>query len=76
LFIPPALRPRGAQVLTMLVHRLRRRMTGRVTSMTVAGIRTSLGLWPIDMPLALTLRPSADGAIRVGLRREAADDMP
>ena len=68
LFIPPALRPRGAQVSTTLVHRLCRRMTGRVTSMTVAATRTSLGLWLMDMPLVLTLGASADGAIRVGLR--------
>jgi predicted PurR-regulated permease PerM len=55
LLIPPGPRPRAEQVLTTLGRALRWWLIGRIASMTVVGILTSVGLWLIQMPLVLAL---------------------
>jgi len=53
--LPHEWRERGAEVLAELGHALRWWLVGRITAMTAIGLLTGLGLWLIDLPLALVL---------------------
>lgn len=53
--LPPKHRQRGHEVTAALGHALRWWLIGRVASMIVVGVLTSLGLMMIDMPLVLAL---------------------
>lgn len=53
--VPVARRPRVAEVLEALATTLRRWMVGRLASMTAVGFATTIGLWIIGIPLAVTL---------------------
>lgn len=52
---PPARRQRAGQVLNALGMTLWRWVLGRLMSMAIVWVLTSLGLWALGMPLALTL---------------------
>jgi len=53
--VPEDRRERGREILFSLGHALRWWLVGRFASMTGVGLLTTLGLWLIDMPLALVL---------------------
>ncbi|QCF26811.1 AI-2E family transporter [Hydrocarboniclastica marina] len=53
--LPPARRDRTEQLLFLLRHKLNWWMLGRLASMTVVGLATSLGLWLLGMPMYLSL---------------------
>ena len=53
--IPPAGRHEAREILAAIGHTLRWWLFGRAVGMTVVGIATTLGLWWLDMPLALGL---------------------
>lgn len=53
--LPPRARPRGEQVLCGIGHTLWRWILGRLFGMTVVGLFTGLGLWWLDVPLAISL---------------------
>lgn len=53
--VPPAYRPRAREVLDELDSTLGRWLIGRIVLMFVNGGLTTLGLWLLDVPLALTL---------------------
>lgn len=53
--IPPEGRDRGREVIDSVVHGLRAWLLGRIISMVVIGIVISVGLWLLNIPLALVL---------------------
>jgi predicted PurR-regulated permease PerM len=53
--IPPRGRKRTREVIDGVVRGLRAWLLGRIISMVVIGIVVSLGLWLLDIPLALVL---------------------
>lgn len=53
--VTPERRARIASVLDALARTLRRWMLGRMVSMAAVGVATWIGLWLLDIPLALTL---------------------
>jgi predicted PurR-regulated permease PerM len=53
--VPPNGRRRVREVIDAVVHGLRAWLLGRIISMTVIGIVVSLGLWLLEVPLALML---------------------
>lgn len=53
--VPKPRRQRASEVLDMLATTLRRWLWGRCISMVTVGVVTTLGLWVIGIPLALTL---------------------
>jgi predicted PurR-regulated permease PerM len=53
--VPRAQRELAVAVLTALATTLRRWLLGRAVSMLAVGVATGLGLWALDIPLALTL---------------------
>ena len=53
--IPPAARPETRTLLQQIGHSLRWWLFGRAVGMLIVGIITGLGLWLLDVPLALTL---------------------
>jgi predicted PurR-regulated permease PerM len=53
--VPPAHRPRAREALDALVLNLRWWLVGQVALMILMGITTTLGLWLLGIPLALTL---------------------
>lgn len=53
--VPIPRRDRAAEVFETLGHALRWWLLGRMVAMTAVGVLTALGLWLIDMPLALAL---------------------
>lgn len=53
--VPPAWRPRAEEVLEALGHALRWWLLGRLGAMSVVAVLTAIGLWLIDLPLALAL---------------------
>jgi predicted PurR-regulated permease PerM len=53
--LPISSRPRGREVLAQLAYILRWWLAGQFVAMTVIGTLTALGLWLLDIPLALTL---------------------
>lgn len=52
---PPAYRPRSGDALTASGQALSRWLLGQSASMAFLGASTALGLWLLDIPLALTL---------------------
>jgi predicted PurR-regulated permease PerM len=59
LLVPQNLRPRAEEVLGALGQALRWWLIGRISSMVAVGVLTGIGLWIIDMPLALALALTA-----------------
>jgi predicted PurR-regulated permease PerM len=55
LLVPPASRDRAEAILRAIGNALRWWLVGRVVAMVAVGALTGLGLWLIDMPLALAL---------------------
>lgn len=53
--VPQQGRARGQEILRMLGHALRWWLVGRLASMTVVGILTTVALWIIGLPQALAL---------------------
>lgn len=53
--VPAAWRPRAEEVLDALGHALRWWLVGRLGAMSVVAVLTAVGLWLIDLPLALAL---------------------
>ncbi|MCB0223425.1 MAG: AI-2E family transporter [Anaerolineae bacterium] len=53
--VPPKGRARTRQILTALDYTLRWWLIARVLSMVIIAVLTFLGLWLLDVPLALTL---------------------
>ncbi len=53
--VPPVRRQRADDVLDALATTLRRWMLGRIVSMTVVGLATTLGLWLGGIPLPVAL---------------------
>lgn len=53
--VPPGRRPRAAQVLEEVNRTLGRWLLGRLLSMAIVGLATGVGLWLLEVPLALTL---------------------
>ena len=53
--IPPPRRRRAAEVLDAVGHTLRWWLIGKAFSMLVIGVLTTLGLWLLGIPLALSL---------------------
>lgn len=53
--LPLSYRPRGAEVIVAVGYTLRWWLLGRLISMVLVGVLTGLGLWWLDIPLALTL---------------------
>jgi predicted PurR-regulated permease PerM len=53
--LPISRRPRGREILEQLTYILRWWLLGQFVAMTVIGTLTTLGLWLLDVPLALTL---------------------
>jgi predicted PurR-regulated permease PerM len=53
--LPISSRPRGREVMAQLAYILRWWLAGQFIAMTVIGTLTALGLWLLDIPLALTL---------------------
>lgn len=53
--IPPASRPRGAQVLTAIGMTLQRWLRAQLIAMAVIGIVTTIGLWALGVKGALAL---------------------
>jgi predicted PurR-regulated permease PerM len=53
--LPISSRPRAREILAQLAYILRWWLTGQFVAMTVIGTLTTLGLWLLDIPLALTL---------------------
>lgn len=53
--VPPRHRPRARQVISAQGHSLRWWLLGRISSMTVVGLLTWLGLLALGIPLAVTL---------------------
>ena len=55
--IPPARRAHYTQVINRLMHSLRRWLVGKLATMGVSGLLTSLGLWAlgVDAPFAIGL---------------------
>lgn len=53
--IQPSRRPRAREILDELDQTLGAWLLGRLCSMLVVGVATGLGLWLLDVPLALTL---------------------
>lgn len=53
--LPPSRRQRGHEVAAALGHALRWWLIGRVASMIVVGVLTSMGLALVDIPLVLAL---------------------
>ncbi len=52
---PQQRRQRAREVVSALAQALRRWLIGRFASMTLVGLLTFVGLWILDIPLALTL---------------------
>lgn len=52
---PKEKRPRVSQVITDVVHTLQRWLVGRLVSMVIIGLLTTVGLWLLGMPVALSL---------------------
>ncbi|WP_169516938.1 AI-2E family transporter [Azohydromonas australica] len=52
---PPRWRQKTGDLLGDLAHTLRWWLIGKLGSMTVVGVLTAVGLWLLDVPLALTL---------------------
>ena len=52
---PPRRRARISKVLRVLGYELRWWMVGRFASMLIVGVLSAVGLWFLDVPLALTL---------------------
>lgn len=55
LLVPPSSRARAETILRAIGNALRWWLVGRVVAMAAVGILTGIGLWLIDMPLALAL---------------------
>lgn len=55
LLFPEPRRPRIGDVLGAVAHALRRWMVGRAVAMAVVGALTWVGLWLLDVPIALAL---------------------
>ena len=53
--VPPRRRPRAREVLGEAVETLQQWLGAQFVSMAVVGLLTTLGLWWLDVPLALTL---------------------
>lgn len=53
--LPPARRRRGEQVFEVLGYAMRRWLAGRLASMAVVGVLTTLALWAVGLPLAVSL---------------------
>jgi predicted PurR-regulated permease PerM len=53
--VPPEGRERAHEVIDHVVHGVRAWLLGRIISMVVIGIITTLGLWLLNIPLALVL---------------------
>jgi predicted PurR-regulated permease PerM len=53
--VPSALNDRAKSLLQTLGHALRWWLVGRLASMAIVGVMTTLGLWLIGIPLALSL---------------------
>ena len=53
--VPKDRRARASEVVSALGQGLRRWLLGRLSSMALVGVLTVIGLWFMDMPLALTL---------------------
>ncbi len=53
--LPPPKRARGREILEALAHVLRRWLLGRFAAMTVIGVLTTIGLFIVGTPLALSL---------------------
>jgi predicted PurR-regulated permease PerM len=53
--VPPVQRRRAQQILDAIGHTLRWWLFGRVVGMTIVGVVTTVGLWLLDVPLALAL---------------------
>ena len=55
LLVPPPRRPRADELLRKSIDTLWRWTLGRLVAMTIIGVATSIGLWLLGMPLAVTL---------------------
>jgi predicted PurR-regulated permease PerM len=53
--LPISRRPRGREVLEQLAYILRWWLLGQIFIMVIIGVLTTLGLWLLDIPLALIL---------------------
>lgn len=53
--IPPGRRDRASEIVHAIAHTLRGWLLGQMLAMLVVGILTTLGLWLLDVPLALVL---------------------
>lgn len=53
--VKPSTRDRGRDVFRVLGHALRWWLVGRIASMAVVGVLTTIGLWIIGVPLAIVL---------------------
>ncbi|TDX26169.1 putative PurR-regulated permease PerM [Modicisalibacter xianhensis] len=53
--IYPSQRPRIAELLMTLKYRMSWWLIGRLSSMTVIGVLSGVGLWLLDIPMAFTL---------------------
>lgn len=53
--VPPAFRPRATDVLDEVTNTLQWWLIGRIASMAIIGVATTIGLWLMGIPLALTL---------------------
>ncbi len=53
--VPPSFRPRAEQSIDAVVYNLRWWLFGQVCAMVIMGVTTTIGLWIIGIPLALTL---------------------
>lgn len=53
--LPKRMRPRAADVLDEIGSVLRRWLVGRLIIMTLVGVAAGIGLWWLNVPLALTL---------------------
>jgi predicted PurR-regulated permease PerM len=53
--LAPSLRPRARQVLSRMAQTLRDWLAAQLLAMAVVGVLTALGLWLLDIPLALLL---------------------
>lgn len=61
--VPPLRRARADEVMTALGYTLRWWLAARLASMVIVGASTTLGLWLLDVPLALALGLLAFGLV-------------
>jgi predicted PurR-regulated permease PerM len=53
--VPQDRRPRANEVLQEIIQTLQRWLEAQIVSMTIVGVLTTLGLWLLGVPLALTM---------------------